>query len=112
MYIYTYHWNLLTLWTRKNLLNILVRLSPNLPKFRKKVYTVYMFLKSTQEGDRIPPCMKNWRGAGNLTLGAALYAGDHISRRQDFSSLLVKDVEEMIKTSKYIVLQTRTESVP
>ena len=46
--------------------------------------------KRTQEGDSIPPCMKNWPGAGNMTQGAALYAGDHILRHQDFSSFLQK----------------------
>ena len=46
-------------------------------KYKKKVYIL--------EDDTGSPCMKDWAGAENLTLGAALYAGDHILRRQDFS---------------------------
>ena len=52
--------------------------------------SVHSYLRSAQEGDSIPPGMKNWPGAGNMTLGAALFAGDHILRHQDFSSFLQK----------------------
>ena len=50
------------------------------------------------------PRMKNWRGAGNLTLGAASYAGDHIPPSSGFFFPFTKDKKRMTITSKYMVL--------